>query len=123
MSETKDKVEEVEVQEEESKDPSVGLTPLENMLRKAEIVEFMLTMTKRLKVDHGFRSIKMANAPFDYYKWDLNKRAKFLGAPDIEMLTKTMIMVNYMYREESKEDPHYPRFVVVIVQYCRQISS
>ena len=34
-----------------------------------------------------------------------------------------MIMVNYMYREEYKDDPHYPRYVVVIVQYCRQISS
>ena len=34
-----------------------------------------------------------------------------------------MIMVNYMYRDEYKDDPHYPRYVIVIVQYCRQISS
>ena len=59
---------------EEIKDPSQGLTPLKNMVRKADIVEFMLTMMKRLKVDCGFRSISMANAPFDYYKWDLEKR-------------------------------------------------
>ena len=38
-------------------DPSKGLTPLENALRKADIVEFMTSMLKRLKVDHGFRSI------------------------------------------------------------------
>ena len=123
MSKAEEHVEQIEEQEEHQEDPSKGLTPLENILRKADIAEFMLTMLKRLKVDHGFRSIKMANAPFDYYSWDLNKRAKFLGAPNIECLTKTMIMVNYMYREESKDDPHYPRFVVVIVQYCRQISS
>ena len=66
--------------EEEHKDESVGLTPLQNSLRKAEIAEFMLTMLKRLKVDHGYRSIAMANAPYDYYSWDLEKRAKFLGA-------------------------------------------
>ena len=104
-------------------DPSIGLTPLENMLRKADIAEFMLQMLKKLKVDCGFRSIKMANAPYDYYSWDLEKRAKFLGAPSYQCLTKTMIMVNYFYREENASDPHYPRFVVVIVQYCRQISS
>ena len=32
-------------------------------------------------------------------------------------------MVNYQYREECKDDPHYPRYVVIVVQYCRQISS
>ena len=82
-------------EEEVAVDPAEGLTPLENMLRKADIVEFMLTTLKRLKVDHGFRSVQMANAPYDYYKWDLVKRAKFLGAPGPESLTKTMIMVNY----------------------------
>lgn len=43
--------------EEEHKDESIGLTPIQNALRKAEIVEFMLTMLKRLKVDCGYRSI------------------------------------------------------------------
>jgi hypothetical protein len=93
------------------------------MLERAETVEFMLKTLKRLHVDLGFRSVRMANAPWDYYKWDLKKRAKFLQAPSYECLTKTMIMVNYQYREENKDDPHYPRYVVVIVQYCRQISS
>ena len=32
-------------------------------------------------------------------------------------------MENYVYREDCAADPHYPRYVVVIVQYCRQISS
>ena len=75
----------------------------------------MLTMLKRLKVDCGFRSITMANAPYDYFSWDLEKRAKFLGAPSAQALTKTMIMVNYSYREECANDPYYPRFVVIIV--------
>ena len=34
-----------------------------------------------------------------------------------------MIMVNFAYREENASDPHYPRYVVVINQYCRQISA
>ena len=89
---SEDRIEDVE---EKQDDPSQGLTLLENLLRKADIAEFMLTTVKKLKVDHGFRSIQMANAPHDYYSWDLPKRAKFLGAPKIEMLTKTMIMVNY----------------------------
>ena len=105
--------------EGESKDPSAGLSPLEDMIRRAETIEFMHSMLKRLKVDHGFRSIKMANAPNDYYQWDLSKRMEFLGAPSTQSLCKTMIMENYQYREENASDPHYPRFVVVIVQYCR----
>ena len=47
----------IEIEEAVGEDPSLGLTPLENMNRKAEIAEFMLTMLKRLKVDCGFRSI------------------------------------------------------------------
>ena len=83
----------------------------------------MLGMLKKLKVDHGLMSVTMANAPYDYYSWTLDQRAKFLGGPSAQALTKTMIMVNYMYREENASDPHYPRFVLVVVQYCRQISS
>ena len=113
----------IEQEEVVQEDPSLHISPVENMVRKAEIVEFMLTMMKKLKVDYGFRSIQMANAPYEYYSWDLQKRAKFLNAPSYECLTKSMIMVNYMYREENASDPHYPKFVLVIVQYCRQISS
>ena len=113
----------MEQEEVAQEDPSLHITPLENMLRKAEIVEFMLDMIKKLKVDHGLRSIQMANAPYDYYSWDLEKRAKFLNAPSYQALTKSMIMVNYMYREEHASDPHYPKYVLVVVQYCRQISS
>ena len=65
----------------------------------------------------------MANAPWDYYKWDLIKRAKFLGAPSFEALTKTMIMQNTYYLEQYKDDPHYPKYLVVIVQYCRSFNA
>ena len=93
------------------------------MLRKADIIEFMLHMIKELKKNHKLLSIQAANAPWYYYSWDLEKRAKFLGAPSFKSLTKTMIMENYVYREENSSDPHYPRFVVIIVQYCKTISS
>ena len=93
------------------------------MLRKADIAEFMLHMIKELKTNHKLLSIQAANAPWDYYSWDLEKRAKFLGAPSFKSLTKTMIMENYVYREENSSDPNYPRFVVIIVQYCKTISS
>ena len=65
----------------------------------------------------------MANTPYDYYSWELKDRMKFLGAPSIQSLCKTMIMVNYEYRESNASDPHYPRYLLVVVQYCRQISS
>lgn len=39
---------------------------LENMLERAETVEFMLKMLKRLRVDLGLRSVQMANTPWDF---------------------------------------------------------
>ena len=93
------------------------------MLRKADIAEFMLYMINQLKINHKLLSIQAANAPWNYYSWDLEKRAKFLGAPSAQSLTKTMIMENFVYREENSSDPYYPRFVVIIVQYCKTISS
>ena len=104
-------------------DPAKKMTPLEQMVQKVDVAEFMLTMLKRLKVDCGFRSTKMANAPWDYYCWDLQKRADFLSAPSLEYLTKTMIMENHFHREENASDPHYPRHILVIVQYCRTINQ
>ena len=114
---------EVDENDERHEDPSKGLTPLEDLVRRAETIEFMHIMLQRMKVEKGFRSVQMANAPNDYYSWDLAKRAKFLGAPSAQSLCKTMIMVNYEYRESNASDPHYPRYLVVVIQYCRQISS
>ena len=88
-------------------------------MRKLDIAEFMLDMLRRLKVEQRLLSAQIANAPHPYYSWSLEKRKEFLEAPSLECLTKTMIMENYVYREESASDPHYPRYVVVIVQYCR----
>ena len=62
-------------------DPSAGLSPLEDMIRRAETIEFMHEMLRKLKSEHGFHSVKMANAPNHYYQWDLSKRMEFLGAP------------------------------------------
>jgi hypothetical protein len=75
-------------------------------------------MLKSLKVDHGLTSVQMAKAPDDYYEWDLQKRMSFLKAPSIFALCKTIVMKNSAYREENKDDPYYPRFIVVITQYA-----
>jgi hypothetical protein len=44
------------------------------MLRKAEIAEFMLHMLYRLRVEEKLFSAQIANAPHDYYSWDLETR-------------------------------------------------
>jgi hypothetical protein len=36
----------------DEKDPALDLTPLENMIRKSEIVIFMLTLLKKLKIEN-----------------------------------------------------------------------
>jgi hypothetical protein len=48
---------------------------------------------------------------------------KFLGAPSIHSLCKTIVMKNSEYNEDYKDDPHYPKFIVVIVQYSRKLIS
>jgi hypothetical protein len=82
-----------------------------------------LNFTKRLKVDAGLRSLVMARAPHDYYKWTLEERRAFLGAASIHQLCKTIILKNSDYNEEYKEDPLYPRFIMVIVQYSKKLIS
>ena len=62
-------------------DPTKSMTKLEVLQYKTDIAEFMLDMLRKLKIDYGFRSITMANAPWDYYCKSLEERAKFLGAP------------------------------------------
>ena len=42
---------------EEAPEEKKELTPIQTAIQKAEIVEFMLKMIKRLKVDNGYRSI------------------------------------------------------------------
>jgi hypothetical protein len=120
MADSEERVREVEEKEQVSEST---LSPLQRLDRQVDIAHFMLSMLTRLKAENQLLSAQIANAPEDYYSWSLEQRRQFLGAPSIECLTKTMIMENYMYREENASDPHYPRFVVVIVQYCRQISS
>lgn len=54
---------------------------------------------------------------------NFDERVKFLGAPSTEALTKTIIMVNSHYREEQKDDPHYHKYVVVVIQFIREINA
>jgi len=77
-----------------------------------------------MKVDLGFKSVQMANIePQIYFPWSLERRMEFLGAPSVESLCKTMIMENTNYREQNADDPHYVKYLVVVIQYCRNINA
>jgi len=52
-------------------DPTKSMTVLEALEYKTDIADFMLGMIKKLKIDYGYRSITMANAPWNYYAWSL----------------------------------------------------
>jgi len=80
-----------------------------------------LNFTKKLKVDAGLRSLQMARAPDNYYSWTLEQRKNFLGASSIHALCKTIIMRNSDYNEQYVNDPFYPRFIMVIVQYSKKL--
>lgn len=43
----------------------------EKIADKIESIHFMVSMTKKLKVDNGLLSVQMARAPHDYYSWNL----------------------------------------------------
>lgn len=93
------------------------------MLDIADSAYVLLNFTKMLKVDAGLRSLQMARAPPHYYKWSLEERKTFLGAADINALCKTIIMKNSEYKDEYSNDPFYPRFIMVIVQYSKKLVS
>jgi hypothetical protein len=66
----------------------------------------------------------MANIDPDvFFPWSFEERVKFLGAPSIEALTKTLIMVNTCYLEDRSDDPYYLKYVVIINQFCRSINA
>jgi hypothetical protein len=57
----------------------------------------------------------MARAPSEYYSWSLEGRQAFLGAATVDSLCKTIIMKNSEFKDDYASDPHYPRFIMVIV--------
>lgn len=65
----------------------------------------------------------MARAPSHYYTWSLEERMDFLGAASVHGLCKTIIMKNSEYKEDFCNDPEYPRFIMVIVQYSKKLIS
>lgn len=99
------------------------MTPEEQLVDTADSVLTMHMMVKRLKVDAGLRSLQMARAPHDYYQWTLEQRRAFLGATSVHALCKTIVMKNSEYNEDYKDDPFYPRFIMVIVQYSKKLVS
>ncbi len=47
------------------------LTPVQELEERVDSIYVTVDYTKRLKVDAGLRSLIMARAPHDYYKWSL----------------------------------------------------
>lgn len=68
----------------------------------------------------GLHSIQVARAKDDYFDMDLESRRQFLGAASTYALCKTIIMVNTKHDvgcdsyPEVKDDPTYPKFVIVV---------
>jgi hypothetical protein len=56
----------------------------------------------------------------DYYTWTLEQRAKYLMAPSIHYLCKSLLMEN---RKCVKEDPTNPRFFLVVLQYAATLDT
>ena len=89
--------EETQDTEQEGQQKQIVRTEDQQLAYDIENISFMVDMLKKLKVDHGLRSVQMARSPKDYYTWDLPKRMAFLGAPCLDSLCKTIIMKNSEY--------------------------
>lgn len=56
--------------------------------------------------------------PENYYKTSLAQRAKFLEAPSIHYLCKSLLLENRKVPEDAPDDPTNPRFLLVVLQYA-----
>ena len=71
----------------------------------------------------------MARAPQNYFDLSFQERVDFLKAPSTFNLCKTIIMQNTKHAEglssfpEAKNDPFYPKYVIVITQFEGKLNS
>ena len=75
----------------------VAAGPPRNVGEMAEVlanIERMHFLLKTLKVDQGLHSIQVARATDNYFDMSYPERAKFLGAPSVFHLCKTIILQN-----------------------------
>jgi prolyl-tRNA editing enzyme YbaK/EbsC (Cys-tRNA(Pro) deacylase) len=56
--------------------------------------------------------------PEHYYDTSLAQRAKFLDAPSIHFLCKSLLLENRKVAEDAPDDPTNPRFLLVVLQYA-----
>ena len=84
-----------------------------------------LKLFLKLKVEYGLSSLKTIKTREDYYSQSYERRCQILQAPNLNTYTlwKTIVMKNKKYREELADDPTYPQFIGVIVQYMTKLHS
>lgn len=72
----------------------------------------------------GFTGTKFVRCPDDYYSWTLQERRKYLNAPHITHLTKSIVMENT--RHNGSEDPAdalRSKYLCVVTPYTAKIDS
>mmetsp|Transcript_57153 Transcript_57153/g.65175 ORF Transcript_57153/g.65175 Transcript_57153/m.65175 type:complete len:217 (+) Transcript_57153:41-691(+) len=61
--------------------------------------------------------------PEDYYANPLEYRRGILGAASIDHLCKTIVMENTKMHPDHLDDPSYPKYIMVVVQYTSKLNA
>lgn len=64
----------------------------------------------------GVRRCRLVRTPGDYYEWSLEKRKKFLKAPSVSCLCKSMVMVNKKAPLDGTDPSMSPYYLVIFVR-------
>lgn len=67
----------------------------------------------------GFRQIRFVRCPDDYYSWALERRRKYLGAPSVRHLMKSIVLENV--RSENENDQW--RYVCCVIPYAFKVDA
>ena len=89
-----------------------GVNPDGSMRRAREAVE----------LKHSIYSAVWKFVPEPYYTWPLEERAKCLGASSVQCLCKSLLMENRKAPDLKNDDPTYPKFVLVVIQYAATLD-
>ena len=74
-------------------------------------------LSKHYKTFHICRTLQT-----NYYELNYTERKQILGAASEAHLCKSIIMENTHF-EESIQDPYYPKYICVIIQFITKINS
>ena len=83
----------------------------------------MKFLLSELKEKRGLTSVRVIRATEDYFDLSYEDRVKQLGAQSTAQLCKTIIMQNTRHETgltsfpESKNDPSYPKNIIVMTQF------